>query len=295
MMNTPIQHYRGRFAPSPTGPLHLGSLLAAVVSYLEARSQGGEWLVRVEDIDPPREQPGAADAILSSLDTHGLVWDGPVVYQSQRQEAYEEALDELGRSGRLFWCRCSRKMLRGEPVYPGTCREFTEQRSEAAARFRVPEGRQSFEDLFQGRQSCDLSIDYGDVIVRRRDGLFAYMLAVVVDDRDQGITDVIRGMDLLSSTFWQIALQDALGAEKPRYGHFPVIVAGNGQKLSKQNRAPALDNKRPTDNLRQVFQYLKLPIEPGPPAVMLEQATAIWSREALRNIERLPEADVHTV
>lgn len=295
MMNTPIQHYRGRFAPSPTGPLHLGSLLAAVVSYLEARSQGGEWLVRVEDIDPPREQPGAADAILSSLETHGLAWDGPVVYQSTRQEAYEKALDELEQAGHLFWCRCSRKMLRGKSVYPGTCREFTEQRPDAAARFRVPEGRQGFEDLFQGRQSCSLATDYGDVIVRRRDGLFAYMLAVVVDDRDQGITDVIRGTDLLSSTFWQIALQEALNAEKPRYGHFPVIVAGNGQKLSKQNQAPALDDKRATENLRQIFNYLKLPIEPGPPAIMLEQAIATWSRTALRNIEQLPETDVQAI
>lgn len=295
MMNTPNQHYRGRFAPSPTGPLHLGSLLAAVVSYLEARSHGGEWLVRVEDIDPPREQPGAADAILSSLETHGLVWDGPVVYQSERQQAYEQALDELGQCGQLFWCRCSRKMLRGAPVYPGTCREFTERRPDAAARFRVPEGRQGFEDLFQGRQSCNLATDYGDVIVRRRDGLFAYMLAVVVDDRDQGITDVIRGMDLLSSTFWQIALQQALGAEKPRYGHFPVIVADNGQKLSKQNRAPALHNNQSTDNLRRIFQYLKLPIEPGPPAFMLEQAITLWSPTALSNTEQLPEAGVQSI
>lgn len=281
-MTLSARPYRGRFAPSPTGPLHLGSLLAAVVSFLEARARAGEWLVRIEDLDPPREQPGAASAILRSLDAHGFGWDGPVLYQSQRLSAYDDALDELSRQGRVFWCRCSRKQLRGRPVYPGTCRAFTERRPNAAARFRVQAHHQGFEDRFQGWQECDLAVDYGDVVIRRRDGLFAYMLAVTVDDRDQGITDVIRGIDLLSSTHWQRSLMAALGAEPPRYGHCPVIVADNGQKLSKQNLAPPLDDKTPAANLKKVFDCLAIPVTPDRPDIMLNQAVTLWRPESLR-------------
>lgn len=285
--------YRGRFAPSPTGLLHQGSLLAAVVSYLDARSQGGQWLVRMEDLDPPREQPGAADAILRSLEAHGLGWDGPVVYQSHllRQQAYEDALVELQRHGRVFWCRCSRKKRAGQPVYPGTCRHFTTPRPDASVRFRALEHGQDFDDIFQGRQRCDLAADYGDVVIRRRDGLFAYMLAVVIDDRDCGITDVIRGIDLLTSTFWQQSILMALGAPLPRYGHCPVIVAPNGQKLSKQNRAPALDDGLATDNLQAIFRYLGIAVDRDFPAVMLAQASELWSADVVRGRQQLPATD----
>lgn len=275
--------YIGRFAPSPTGPLHLGSLLAAVISYLDARRNRGRWLVRIEDLDPPREWPGAAAAILRSLEAHGLTWDGEVRYQSDRAEAFEAALARLAEQGRVFWCQCSRKQLGGRPVYPGACRPHDRPRSNCAIRFRVPDREDRFDDLFQGRQTAHLGRDYGDVVVKRRDGPFAYQLAVTVDDLDQGITDVIRGVDLLSSTYWQRALFDAFGATPPRYGHFPVLIGPDGQKLSKQNRAPAIDDRAAGRNLRQVCRYLGLDIPEDRPAIMLDQAINIWSRTTVMN------------
>jgi len=275
--------YIGRFAPSPTGPLHHGSLLAAVISYLDARKHRGLWLVRIEDLDPPREQPGAAASILHSLEAHGLTWDREVRYQSERADAFEAALARLAAKGRLFWCQCSRKQLGGQPVYPGTCHTYDRPRSDCAIRFRVPDREDRFEDQLQGTQSAHLGREYGDVVVKRRDGPYAYQLAVTVDDLDQCITDVIRGIDLQSSTFWQRALFDALGAEPPRYGHFPVLIGPDGQKLSKQNRAPAIDDSRPSHNLRQVFRYLDLDVAEDRPEIMLEQALNTWSRTLLLN------------
>ena len=279
--------YRGRFAPSPTGPLHLGSLVAALVSYLDARQRDGAWLVRIEDLDPPREQSGAADAILRSLEAHGLCWDESVRYQSQRSEAYEEALRDLARMDQLFWCRCSRKQLAGFDVYPGTCRGHRQPRSDAAIRWQVPEVIERFVDRYQGEQRIDLARALGDVVLRRRDGPFAYQLAVTVDDLDQGITEVVRGIDLLGSTPWQRALFRTLGATPPDYAHFPVLVADNGQKLSKQNQAPALDDDRAVANLQQAFGYLGLAIEPDHPHNMLVQAQAVWPDQHLHGRQQI--------
>lgn len=279
--------YRGRFAPSPTGPLHLGSLLAALVSYLEARRHDGEWLVRIEDLDPPRTQPGASDAILRSLEAHGLVWDSIIMHQSQRNEAYQQAIRVLSDRDQLFWCRCSRKQLAGYPVYPGTCRACRQPRADAAIRFQAPELDDAFTDLFQGPQHTALAQDYGDVVVRRRDGLFAYQLAVVVDDWGQGMTDIVRGIDLLSSTFWQRALYRALGRDCPNYAHFPVLVHA-GQKLSKQNFAPALDDHQATANLMQLWPWLGLTIQRDTPERMLAQAGAQWSPAFLQGKGEIP-------
>lgn len=274
--------YRGRFAPSPTGPLHLGSLVAALVSYLDARQRGGVWLVRIEDLDPPREQPGAADAILRSLEAHGLHWDESLRYQSQRSDAYEAALAQLAEADQLFWCRCSRKQLADHRLYPGTCRACRQPRKDAAIRWQVPDSIERFNDRYQGEQSVDLARQLGDVVLRRRDGPFAYQLAVSVDDLDQGITEVVRGIDLLDSTPWQRALLRSLGATPPDYAHFPVLIGDNGQKLSKQNQAPALDDKRAAHNLQQAFGYLGLAIEPDQPQSMLAQAQSSWPQMHLQ-------------
>lgn len=287
-MTALVSHYRGRFAPTPSGPLHLGSLLAAVVSYLEARRQGGQWLVRMEDLDPPREQPGAADAILHCLEAHGLYWDEPVLYQSQRSEAYEAALHQLQQQSDLFWCRCSRKQLAGQAVYPGTCRAFQSARSDSAIRFHVTEQSDAFIDGFQGRQSANPAVDFGDVVLKRRDGYYAYQLAVVVDDACQGITDVVRGIDLLHASYWQRSLFRHLGAAPPDFHHFPVLVQANGQKLSKQNQAPAVSLKHPDRNLAQVFTILDLEVAPSSPDQMLAQAVALWRPESLQNIHSIP-------
>jgi len=279
MTTTP---YRGRFAPSPTGPLHLGSLVAALVSYLDARERDGVWLVRMEDLDPPREQPGAADAILRSLEAHGLHWDESVRYQSQRSNAYEAALDQLASAAQLFWCRCSRKQLADQPIYPGTCRTCRQPRTDAAIRWQVPNVIERFTDRYQGEQSVDLAGELGDVVLRRRDGPFAYQLAVTVDDLDQGITEVVRGIDLLDSTPWQRALFRSLDATPPDYAHFPVLIGDNGQKLSKQNQAPALDDTQAANNLHQAFSYLGLTIEPDQPQTMLAQALSAWPGQQLQ-------------
>lgn len=240
--------YRGRFAPSPTGPLHFGSLVAAVGSYLDARHQGGEWWVRMEDLDPPREMPGAADDILRTLETYGFEWDGPVWYQGRRQEAYQAALERLQAEGLVFHCGCTRRDIRelahagiDGPVYPGTCRDgLPPGRAPRAIRVRVPERRFAIEDRLQGTIAQRLDTEVGDFILRRADGLFAYQLAVVVDDGAQGITDVVRGTDLLDSTPRQVYLQEVLGLPTPRYLHLPLATNPAGEKLSKQTHAPAI-------------------------------------------------------
>ncbi|PTY38627.1 tRNA glutamyl-Q(34) synthetase GluQRS [Saccharospirillum sp. MSK14-1] len=274
--------YRGRFAPSPTGPLHLGSLVAALVSYLDARERDGVWLVRIEDLDPPREQPGAADAILRSLNAHGLHWDENVRYQSQRGDAYLAALEYLAAADQLFWCRCSRKQLADHRVYPGTCRACRQPRDDAAIRWQVPNHRERFADRYQGEQSVDLATELGDVVLRRRDGPFAYQLAVTVDDIDQGITEVVRGIDLLDSTPWQRALFRCLGATPPHYAHFPVLIGANGQKLSKQNHAPALNDDQPSANLQQALRQLGLNIAVDTPLRMLTEAQQRWPQRRLK-------------
>ena len=257
--------YRGRFAPSPTGPLHFGSLVAALGSYLDARTQQGEWLVRMEDVDTPRNVPGAADDILATLEAFGFAWDGPVLWQSTRFEAYAEALEVLKNKGMAYGCACSRKEIAdsatrpaidGGLAYPGTCRAGLPAGREARAwRLRVA-GEVSFVDRLQGRVSQQLESDVGDFVLRRADGLFAYQLAVTVDDAFQGVTDIVRGADLLASTPRQIWLQRCLGYALPRYAHLPVVSNAAGEKLSKQTLAPALDPARPMPQLVQAWRIL---------------------------------------
>ncbi|MGR4070272.1 tRNA glutamyl-Q(34) synthetase GluQRS [Halomonas sp. LR3S48] len=234
--------YRGRFAPTPSGPLHFGSLIAALASFLDARRAGGEWLVRIEDIDPPRCPAGAADTILRQLEAFGLHWDGSVLWQSDRASAYATALERLKARGLAYPCSCSRKQWREYPIYPGWCREgVLEPGKPVAWRLRSDLGLRPvmWHDRLFGEQRFDPA-ELGDVVLRRKDGLWAYQLAVVVDDADQGISDVVRGFDLLDNTPWQRQLQHALDLPEPRYLHLPLIVNHEGQKLSKQNLAPAL-------------------------------------------------------
>lgn len=249
----------GRFAPSPTGPLHFGSLLAALASYLDMRSRDGIWLLRIEDLDPPREQPGAADAILYALDALGLHWDGSVVYQSQRHEAYLAALEQLLQQG-AYRCSCSRKQLKSRgaiPLYDGHCRRHPPPDSaRCAVRVSHPWPEIQFHDRIQGTQHYHWAPEQGDFVVFRRDGLFAYQLAVVVDDAAAGVTDILRGSDLLDETPHQIALQTLLGYPVPRYAHIPVITNAAGQKLSKQNLAPALDLSQVPALLRRALYCL---------------------------------------
>lgn len=258
--------YRGRFAPSPTGPLHFGSLVAAVGSYLDARQQGGEWLVRMEDIDTPRNVPGAAEQILAALERFGFEWDGPVLWQSTRLDAYAAALDCLQQRGLLYACACSRKEIAdsasrpaidGGLAYPGTCRNgLPPGRAARAWRLRVDEREISFVDRVQGRIAQSLERDVGDFVLRRADGLFAYQLAVTVDDNFQGISDIVRGADLLASTPRQIWLQQLLGYAEPRYAHLPVVCNAAGEKLSKQTLAPALDLASASPQLCAALAFL---------------------------------------
>lgn len=251
--------YRGRFAPSPTGPLHFGSLIAATASYLQARSQGGEWWLRIEDIDPPREVAGASDAILYSLEAFGFEWDGPVSYQSRHSARYHAALAELRQRGLLYPCACSRKTIAKQGtdgIYPGTCRDsLPAGRTPRAWRVRAA-GRIEFEDRIQGPQHTDLETAVGDYVLHRADGLFAYQLAVALDDAKQGMTEVVRGADLLDSTPRQIYLQQCLDLPSPRYAHHPVATGHDGQKLSKQRFAPALDTARPQTALLAALRFL---------------------------------------
>jgi glutamyl-Q tRNA(Asp) synthetase len=249
-----------RFAPSPTGSLHLGSLLAAVGSYLDARTQSARWLVRIEDLDTPRVIPGCADEILRTLEVFGFEWDGDILYQSTRREAYREAIARLQAQGRIFECSCSRKQLAGAggedaPGYPGTCRHGPTRPGPTARRFRVSDSAARFTDLFQGEQIFDLR-HCGDVVVERRDGIASYQLAVVVDDEYQGISRVVRGADLLSSTPWQIDLQDALSFARPIYGHLPLVVEQDGAKLSKSSHAIALDPSQVAKGLTEALTLL---------------------------------------
>lgn len=258
--------YRGRFAPSPTGPLHFGSLVAAVGSYLDARTQGGEWLLRMEDVDTPRNVPGAAKNILQTLEDFGFEWDGPVLWQSTRFEAYTATLEQLKAAGLVYACACSRKEIAdsatrpaidGGLAYPGTCRDGLPAGREARAwRLRVGRGETDFVDRLQGLISQQLERDVGDFVLRRADGLFAYQLAVVVDDAFQGVTDVVRGADLLASTPRQIWLQQCLGMPIPRYAHLPVASNAAGEKMSKQTLAPALDSLAATRQLIDALRFL---------------------------------------
>jgi len=265
------RRYRGRFAPSPTGPLHFGSLVAAVGSFLDARALKGEWLVRIEDLDPPREVDGAADDILRTLDHFGLHWDSQVVYQSQRTGLYAQALEKLESTGNVYPCACSRRDIQqltagsgASPVYPGTCRKgLPPGRKARSLRLRVPERYIHFSDRLQGGYREWLPESSGDFILKRADGLFAYQLAVVVDDIEQGITDVVRGTDLLDSTGRQLLIQQLLGAVPPRYLHLPVAIGKHGNKLSKQTGATPVNSSGKIATLCAVLRFLgqAVPVE----------------------------------
>lgn len=249
-----------RFAPSPTGPLHLGSLLAAVGSYLDARRHGARWLLRIEDLDTPRVVPGSADEILRTLEDYGFEWDDEVLYQSRRREAYRDAIRQLTQARRTFECSCSRKELAaagGDEAagYPGTCRDGVSRPGPTSLRFRVSDSPIHFDDLFQGPQQFDLT-EIGDVVIRRRDGIVSYQLAVVVDDAWQGVTRIVRGADLLASTAWQIDLQVALGLPRPIYGHLPLVTEADGAKLSKSRNAVPVDRSQVAQGLTTTLTLL---------------------------------------
>lgn len=276
--------YRGRFAPSPTGPLHFGSLVAAVGSYLDARTQGGEWLVRMEDVDLPRCIAGAADDILRTLVAFGFEWDGPVLYQSQRTEAYAAALEQLIGKRLVYGCACSRKEISdsatrpaidGGLVYPGTCRTgLANGQSPRAWRLRVDNAPVIFDDRLQGQVMQRLESDVGDFVLRRADGLFAYQLAVTVDDDFQGISHIVRGADLLASTPRQLWLQRCLELPVPSYAHLPVAVNAAGEKLSKQTRAVALDMSATAVQLLAALRFLG---QPAPAELARAGLAEIWA------------------
>ncbi|QOR40465.1 tRNA glutamyl-Q(34) synthetase GluQRS [Billgrantia diversa] len=282
--------YRGRFAPTPSGALHFGSLIAALASFLDARRASGEWLMRIEDIDPPRCPAGAADTILRQLEAFGLHWDGPVRWQHDLDAAYAAALERLETLGLAYPCSCSRKQWRAYPVYPGWCREGVREPGKPVAwRLRSDLGLRPvvWQDRLFGEQRFDPA-ELGDVVLKRKDGLWAYQLAVVVDDADQGISDVVRGYDLLDNTPWQRQLQHALGLPEPRYLHLPLIVNREGQKLSKQNLAPALPLEdhavRPLLHraLAALDQAPPIELRTAPVAEQLAWATARWESSRIR-------------
>jgi glutamyl-Q tRNA(Asp) synthetase len=295
--------YVGRFAPSPTGPLHFGSLLAAVASYLQARVNQGKWLLRVEDIDPPREQHGADILIVNALEAYGFEWDGPLTYQRQFQKRHEELVQVLLDDGQAYPCSCSRRDLAGArrgslgAIYPGTCRSGC-QSSDAAIRVRTDDEPIRFVDALQGEQRQRLESESGDFIIKRRDGLVAYHLAVVADDHDQGITEIVRGIDLLDSTPRHIHLQRLLGFATPGYLHIPVAENKDGQKLSKLTGAAAIDQQE----VRPVLVCALDALGQKPPGdlaasslgTIWEWAAANWRPEVMQDQKSIP-ADQYTM
>ena len=311
--------YRGRFAPSPTGPLHAGSLVAALASWLDARAHRGQWLVRIEDVDTPRCVPRADQSILAQLAAVGLYPDEAPLYQSQRSAAYQDALNQLVTQGLAFACSCTRQDIaqalaasgqarprHGELVYPGTCRHGLDGRSARAWRFLTENSQQKmllpqpirglsaidsianqvlhWTDRCLGTQSQNVSQAVGDFVLKRADGLWAYQLAVVVDDAAQGITHVVRGQDLLDNTARQIMLQQALGLARPQYLHTPLVLGAQGDKLSKQNGASAVDTTHPVIALQQAGQVLGLAanLHADTPAEWLRQAVPLWADQHLK-------------
>lgn len=270
----------GRFAPSPTGDLHFGSLVSAVGSYLEAKCTDGLWLIRVEDIDPPREIVGSAKRIIDDLHRLGLDPDGPVLYQSSRLDAYQDAINRLLEKGLAYPCACSRKDLPETGIYGGTCRNgIPAGKKPRSIRFRVDPGVCVFDDLLQGLVSDSPAEVGGDFIIRRADGLFAYQLAVVVDDNFQGVTQVVRGADLLDSTSRQILLQEALGLDTPVYMHLPVAISPDGKKLSKQTRTDPVKHQEPASAVRQALHFLGQ----NPPPELLLNDLWKWALEHWNN------------
>lgn len=294
-MNAPA--YIGRFAPTPSGYLHFGSLVAALASYLDARAVGGRWLLRMEDLDPPREVPGAQDAILRTLESYGLEWDGELLRQSDRHAEYAALVERLLQQGLAYACTCSRKQLEGyHGIYPGTCRDAGHAPQNAAIRLRVPNLSYGFIDRVQGEYRQHLGREVGDFVIRRRDGLYAYQLAVVLDDAWQGVSDVVRGADLLDSTPRQLYLQELLGLAQPRYLHVPLIIQPDGNKLGKTYRSPPLpaDQAAPllVRALRALGQALPRELEHARPPELLAWAVSHWDVERIPHSRTLAEAQL---
>ena len=287
-------NYIGRFAPSPSGPLHFGSAVAALASFLQARSRGGHWTVRIEDIDPPREQAGASAAILDALTALGLQWDGPVTFQSHRASAYDEALAQLDAADLTFPCACTRKQLGGGP-YAGACREgIAPGQVGRSVRLRVDAAEIHFEDEVQGHYGQDLAREVGDFILLRADGLYSYHLAVVIDDAAAGVTEIVRGVDLIDSTPRQIHLQTALGVETPAYVHFPVVLNAAGSKLSKQTFAKPIDVRSPSRVLFESLSFLRQQppraLLGAPPEEILAWGVVHWDLQAVGRLSRAHDA-----
>lgn len=279
----------GRFAPSPTGALHRGSLLTAVASWLDARAAGLAWQLRFDDLDSARNVPGAEASICRALEAHALFWDGAIVRQSLRTEQYAHSLATLAELGLTYCCTCSRLALAGATVYPGTCRARGLADIEAAIRFRCPNDMITFEDQCRGPQRINVAAENGDFVVRRRDGVFAYALATAVDDGAAEITRVVRGRDLLQLTGIQLALMDALGLNRPSYAHLPLVVNSTAQKLSKQTHAQPLGDNEALSNLRWTLRALGQPTAETPvrtPEELLFIAVSLW------NPDLIPGSDI---
>ncbi len=284
--------YIGRFAPSPSGPLHNGSLVAAMASYLDARAHQGKWLLRIEDIDTPRVVAGADSLIMQQLQQLGMHWDGDVIWQSQRLARYEEVFAQLRHQQLIYGCSCTRKEIadsaialgrheNGQYPYPGTCRHGT-LKPPRAWRLVMPDKVVGFADRWLGHQQQNPQQDIGDIIVKRADGLFAYQLVVVIDDGDQGVTDIVRGQDLLDSTQRQLCIADYLGLAHPRYMHVPLILDEQGRKLSKQNHAPAISLENALHSLQQAWLALGFEVFPcSTVAHFWTLATEKWARRFL--------------
>lgn len=287
---TMTSSYIGRFAPSPSGELHFGSLIAALGSYLQARAQHGQWLVRIEDIDPPREVSGAAQRILEQLEQHGLDWDGDVLWQSQRHQAYRDALAWLKDRDRSYYCTCTRSRIQQlGGIYDGHCRTRQPGPENAAVRLRVDQPVQHFYDSLRGEVNADAGLAAEDFIIHRRDGLFAYNLAVVVDDHYQGITEVVRGADLIEPTVRQIALFKQFGWTVPAYLHLPLVIGANGNKLSKQNHAAPLPTGDARPAIVQALHFLGQSVDEGwqdrPLSALIQQAITHW------DVAKIPRQD----
>lgn len=294
----PASRYVGRFAPTPSGYLHFGSLVAAVASYLDARAVGGKWLVRMEDLDPPREMPGAQAAILETLERYGFEWDGPVERQSERGDVYAAQVEQWLRSGLAYACTCSRKQLEGSNgIYPGTCRDAQHDwHGNVAIRLRVPELDYRFTDRLQGEFHQHLGREVGDFIIRRRDGLFAYQLAVVLDDAWQGVTDIVRGADLLDNTPRQLYLQELLGIAAPRYLHVPLIIQPDGHKLGKSYRSPPLQADQASPLLVRALNALgqqpPAELRQATPQEVLAWGIVHWDANAIPHCLTLEDAQL---
>lgn len=288
--------YVGRFAPSPTGPLHFGSLVAALASWLDARTAGGRWLVRIDDLDPLRSSPQAERDILGMLDCYGLHPDGPILRQSQRDGAYAQALDQLRAAGQVYACACTRRELAdsrlgpdGSAIYPGTCGAgLAPGRAARAWRISVGDAQVQWQDRIQGPAQVDLVQDCGDFLIKRADGVFAYQLAAVVDDAAAGVTDIVRGADLFHSTARQLFLRQLLGLPVPRHAHLPAVVNGAGEKLSKQTQAPPIRADQVSATLWRGLQFLGQ--EPPPESRRAGRDDLLtWARDHWR-LDRIPRA-----